>query len=87
MIGVTRAIAASLRRSVVAVALAGTVLGQDQTDGLRLFLENEEIVHFRPSGNAPELRCYAEAASQPRAEQLVRDCLQRLRARLAAEKH
>ena len=67
--------------------LAGTVLGQDQTDGLRLFLENEEIVHFRPSGNAPELRCYAEAASQPRAEQLVRDCLQRLRARLAAEKH
>ena len=67
--------------------LAGKVLGQDETDGLRLILEKDEVVHFRPSGNAPELRCYAEAASQARAEQLVRDCLQRLRARLAAEKH
>lgn len=63
--------------------LAGKPIGQDQTDGLRLLLENDEIVHFRPSGNAPELRCYAEAASQARAEQLVSECLRRLRARVA----
>jgi phosphomannomutase len=31
------------------------------TDGLRIILEDGRIVHFRPSGNAPELRCYAEA--------------------------
>lgn len=47
----------------------------DQTDGLRILFENNEIVHFRPSGNAPELRCYAEAASQLRAEYLVEHAL------------
>ena len=31
------------------------------TDGLRITLTNGRIVHLRPSGNAPELRCYAEA--------------------------
>lgn len=33
----------------------------DTTDGLRLTLENRQVIHLRPSGNAPELRCYAEA--------------------------
>jgi phosphomannomutase len=47
--------------------LCGKPLGLDQTDGLRITLEGDEIVHFRPSGNAPELRCYAEAATQQRA--------------------
>jgi len=80
----SRALIAELAASTDAVeallgGLASKPTGQDQTDGLRVFLENDEIVHFRPSGNAPELRCYAEAASQARAEQLVRDCLQRLR--------
>lgn len=47
----------------------------DQTDGLRIFLDNGEIVHFRPSGNAPELRCYAEADTQDRANWLASECL------------
>lgn len=55
--------------------LCGHTLGMDQTDGLRIFLNNGEIVHFRPSGNAPELRCYAEAASQERADLLARESL------------
>lgn len=54
----------------------------DQTDGLRVTVEGGEIVHFRPSGNAPELRCYAEAASQARADALVRACLQRIKSEL-----
>ena len=33
----------------------------DETDGLRITLKDGKIVHLRPSGNAPELRCYAEA--------------------------
>lgn len=33
------------------------------TDGLRISLDNGSVVHLRPSGNAPELRCYAEADS------------------------
>lgn len=53
--------------------------GIDQTDGLRITLTNDEIVHLRPSGNAPELRCYAEAASQTRAGELANACLDRIK--------
>ncbi|QYK14264.1 phosphomannomutase [Shewanella rhizosphaerae] len=44
----------------------------DTTDGLRMTFTNGEIVHLRPSGNAPELRCYAESDSVERAELLVK---------------
>ncbi|MDO8350778.1 MAG: phosphomannomutase [Gallionella sp.] len=49
------------------------------TDGLRISFDNGEIVHLRPSGNAPELRCYCEAASEARAMQLVHTVLARIR--------
>lgn len=49
------------------------------TDGLRISFDNGEIVHLRPSGNAPELRCYCEAANEERAMQLVRTVLARIR--------
>jgi len=61
--------------------LCGKAIGQDQIDGLRILLENNEIAHFRPSGNAPELRCYAESASQERSDMLVRECLRRMNSR------
>lgn len=48
-----------------------TVLGADTLDGVRVSLPNEEIAHLRASGNAPELRAYAEAASPERAATLV----------------
>jgi len=44
---------------------------QDQIDGLRLMFKNGDILHYRASGNAPELRCYSEASNQKRAEALV----------------
>ena len=47
----------------------------DLTDGVRFTFTNNEIVHFRASGNAPELRCYAEADTQARADTIVRACL------------
>jgi len=43
----------------------------DTTDGLRITLNNGSIVHIRPSGNAPELRCYAEADSLEQARHIV----------------
>ena len=55
--------------------LYGPLLSQDVTDGLRFTFSNGEIVHLRPSGNAPELRCYTEADSQERAVQLVDEVL------------
>jgi phosphomannomutase len=43
----------------------------DSTDGLRISLANNDIIHLRPSGNAPELRCYAESSDEPSAQALV----------------
>lgn len=45
---------------------------RDTTDGLRFGFVSGEVLHLRPSGNAPELRCYAEAADPERAENLVK---------------
>ena len=47
----------------------------DETDGVRITFENDEIIHFRPSGNAPELRCYTEADDEMHAEKLNKQCL------------
>jgi len=48
------------------------------TDGLRITLTNDDIIHFRPSGNAPELRCYAESNSIGQAQYLVDHALQQI---------
>jgi len=43
----------------------------DETDGLRIILIDGLIVHLRPSGNAPELRCYAETDNYIQANERV----------------
>ena len=43
----------------------------DRTDGVRLLLATGDTLHFRGSGNAPELRCYAESATPALAEGLL----------------
>ena len=53
----------------------GRVASIDWTDGVRITLETEDVVHLRPSGNAPELRCYTESATFARAEQINRSCI------------
>jgi phosphomannomutase len=60
-------------------AICGNAVSRDLTDGLRLTFSNGEIVHLRPSGNAPELRCYAEADSEARAKELVVGTLEKLK--------
>lgn len=40
-------------------------------DGLQFWTGSGDMVHFRASGNAPELRCYVEASSQERARELL----------------
>ena len=40
-------------------------------DGLRIFFANGDIAHIRPSGNAPQLRIYAVANTEERAEEIV----------------
>jgi phosphomannomutase len=59
--------------------LAGPVATLDRTDGLRITFANQEIIHLRPSGNAPEFRCYTEAATNDRAVGLNSLALEKLR--------
>lgn len=80
--------ATELSRSIIAKAVGSEdkllrVLGfnaartssVDTTDGLRMVLDNEDIIHLRPSGNAPELRCYAESGSPEKAQRIVEQVL------------
>ncbi|QNG47973.1 phosphomannomutase [Sphingobium yanoikuyae] len=55
--------------------LAGEADGIDLTDGLRIHFSGGDIIHLRPSGNAPELRCYTESDSVERAASLNRAAL------------
>ena len=62
---------------------ATQVAGIDTTDGLRLTLTDGRILHLRPSGNAPELRLYAEADSPTVANDTLHQGLALLRAYVA----
>jgi phosphomannomutase len=53
----------------------GRVAGIDRTDGIRISFESGEILHLRPSGNAPEFRCYTEASSPDRARRANAACV------------
>jgi len=53
----------------------GTFKHIDTTDGLRITFKNEEVVHLRPSGNAPEFRCYNEATTPERAIDMNKLCI------------
>jgi phosphomannomutase len=43
----------------------------DYTDGVRVLFANGEVTHVRPSGNADELRIYAVADTQSRADEIT----------------
>jgi phosphomannomutase len=58
--------------------LCDQVSAVDHTDGLRVTFRGGDVVHLRPSGNAPELRCYAESDSAQRARELSRAVLERI---------
>ncbi len=54
----------------------GTFTDLNEIDGLRFTLKDQSIIHFRPSGNAPEFRCYAETDQAEAAPKLVQRGLQ-----------
>ncbi|WP_318439261.1 phosphomannomutase [Photobacterium leiognathi] len=51
------------------------VIDIDITDGLRMTLSSNDIIHLRSSGNAPELRCYAESNTNESSQELVSNFL------------
>ncbi|GGD14089.1 phosphomannomutase [Aureimonas glaciei] len=62
----------------------GAVVAVDRLDGVHMTLADGSVIHFRASGNAPELRCYIQAADAQRAESLLAWGLARADAAMAA---
>ena len=58
--------------------LFGRISKIDQTDGLRITFNSEDILHIRPSGNAPEFRCYNESGSLERALYMQKKAMEKL---------
>jgi phosphomannomutase len=63
----------------------GAEAGLDLTDGLRVRFAGGDIVHLRPSGNAPEFRAYAESDDPERAATLVAHTLARIAVEMAGD--
>jgi phosphomannomutase len=53
------------------LAPQGTIRAVSAIDGLRYEFASGDVIHYRPSGNAPELRCYTEASTAARADELL----------------
>ncbi len=53
----------------------GKIVAIDETDGYRMEFDSGDIVHLRPSGNAPEFRCYVETEAKDRSEALLAACM------------
>lgn len=61
---------------LVKLGFAGSSVSHvDITDGLRMTLNDGRVMHLRPSGNAPELRCYAESYDACDAQLIVEKTL------------
>lgn len=68
----------SAQTMLQALNMDETVRDVDTTDGLRVTCISGHIIHLRPSGNAPELRCYVESDSATASQALVNKVLKQL---------
>jgi phosphomannomutase len=62
---------ATLRRFFAPAFGFDDVVRINVLDGVRVHFQNRDVAHVRPSGNAPQLRIYANSDSQARADQIV----------------
>jgi phosphomannomutase len=69
------ALMAHLRASKASLAAflkpTGIPASISDIDGMRVTLADGAIIHLRPSGNAPEMRCYVEAETEAAARDLM----------------
>ena len=66
-----QSIRAELRRFFQPAGGFGPITRINDIDGVRVCFDNGDVAHFRPSGNADELRIYAVADTQERAEAIA----------------
>ncbi|MHB2019966.1 MAG: phosphohexomutase domain-containing protein [Candidatus Xenobia bacterium] len=57
----------------------GRVVEVNEIDGVRVGFDSGDVIHVRPSGNAPQLRVYGNADTQVRADEIVRLGLEKIR--------
>ena len=62
---------ATLARFFTAALGFDDIIRINVLDGVRVYFDNGDVAHVRPSGNAPQLRIYANSSSQARADQIV----------------
>ena len=78
------AMMAHLRASKASLAAflapVGTPAAVSDIDGLRVSLADGGVIHLRPSGNAPEMRCYVESETEAAAQNLMAKGLDLIRA-------
>jgi phosphomannomutase len=53
----------------------GAVAQANYLDGARIGFANGDVIHLRPSGNAPEFRVYSNAGSPERADAIIRHAI------------
>jgi len=68
------------RQTTLFGAFAGAALSIDHTDGVRTHFAGGGVIHLRGSGNAPELRCYTEGASEAEAASLNASAVKAIKA-------
>lgn len=66
-----RRLVSSISAQEAFFASLGKIQSRNLLDGLRVTLADGSVVHLRPSGNAPEFRCYVEAATKGAAQRLL----------------
>jgi phosphomannomutase len=66
-----QALVANLGRVFTAALGFDGIVRISVLDGTRVHFANGDVAHVRPSGNAPQLRIYANSDSQARADQIV----------------
>jgi phosphomannomutase len=62
---------AALKRFFTPALGFDDIVRLNMLDGVRVYFRNGDVAHVRPSGNAPQLRIYANSVSQARADQIV----------------
>ena len=65
-----------LKELFTAVLDFGDIVRINYLDGVRIYFNNGDVAHIRPSGNADELRIYAVANTQDRANTIVQLAVQ-----------
>ena len=70
-----RECAATLRQFFSDAFGFGPVARINVLDGVRVYFTNGDVAHVRPSGNAPQLRIYANTDTQARADEIVAESL------------